>query len=725
MPHVNKLATTLGAIVLLLASALPVQANPQPAGEEEREWLVMLYQNADDEVLEQDIFTDLNEAELIGSSEGVTIVAQMDRYEGGFDGDGDWTTVKRFFVTQDDDLTALGSEELDDLGELDSGSPETLVDFAIWAMTNYPAQKYALILSDHGAGWLGGWNDDAPNEGSSLTVNQIDQALAEILAETGVEQFEFLGFDACLMSQVEAIAGIAPYARFAAASQETEPAIGWAYAAILDSLVAKPAQTGRDLARTVVKTYIAADARIQDDDARRSYVAENYGIEEDVDPDELVAMEMESVTLTAIDLSRFPALVTALNEFAMALTEIDPAAVARARTYAQSFESVFGEEAPSPYIDLGHFANLVAEFSESRPLEQALRKLTRAYKAAIIAEMHGQARPGATGFSIFFPTPDLLVAVGTESSELSYTGYASRFAGASLWSNFLVFHYTNQDIDPDDVEPALLEPESAAEFDLEAFAAPMLADEPDLPTPGVDTELSMTPLEVSSDEITAGESVLLGTQITGENIGYIYIEVSRYDEESEAYIVEDIDFIAAEETVEVGGVYYPAWSAADLDDFIFEWEPTLYALSDGETEAFALFEPVIYGAGDEDGEYEVRGVYTFADSDQERYAIMKFNGALDYKSLLTFTGAGGTGAPRAIAPRRGDTFTILQQWYELDDDGEWAVSEYPGETLTFSGKPFTVTAYESYPGEYSLGIIVTDLLDNSVTEYATVYVTEE
>jgi hypothetical protein len=35
-----------------------------------------------------------------------------------------------------------------------------------------------------------------------------------------------------------------------------------------------------------------------------------------------------------------------------------------------------------------------------------------------------------------------------------------------------------------------------------------------------------------------------------------------------------------------------------------------------------------------------------------------------------------------------------------------------------------VTAYESYPGEYSLGIIATDLLNNSVAEYATVYVTE-
>lgn len=724
MRNINQLVSTLIAFSLFFVSALPVRANPQQA-DDETEWLVMLYQNADDEVLEGDIFTDLNEAELIGSTDEVTIVAQLDRYEAGFDGDGDWTTAKRFFVTQDDDLSALASEEIEDLGEVDSGAPETLVDFAIWAMTNYPAQKYALILSDHGAGWVGGWNDDAPDEGSSLTINEIDQALATILAETGVEQFEFVGFDACLMSQVEALVGVAPYARYAVASQETEPAIGWAYASFLGELADDPAQNGKSLAKSIVESYIAEDIRIQDEDARGEYVAEVYGIDEEVSPQELAEAESQSVTLTAVDLTKFPALVDALNEFAYTLTEVDPAAVARARTYAQSFESVFGEEAPSPFLDLGNFAALVSEFAASKPLDTALRTLTKAYKAAIIAEKHGAGRPGATGFSIFFPTPELLVAVGTEVSEQSYTAYASRFAGASLWDDFLVFHYTNQDIDPDAVEPALLDPETAAEADLDDYAAPLLADDAEqLPAPGIDTELSMTPLEVSSDEIAADDTVLLSTQITGEEIGYIYIEVSRYDEESDAYIVEDMDYIAADDTVEFEGIYYPAWTAEDLEDFIFEWSPTIYALSDGETEAFALFEPAVYGAGDEDGEYDVRGIYTFADSGEERYATMKFNSVLEYKGLLTFTGADGTGAPRAMNPRPGDTFTIIEQWYELDDDGEWVVNDYLGDVLTFGDTPFTVTAYEGYAGEYSLGIIVSDLLDNTVAEYATVYVTE-
>ena len=139
-------------------------------------------------------------------------------------------------------------------------------------MTTYPARKYALILSDHGAGWVGGWNDDAPKEGSSFTINEIDQALATILQRTKVANFELLGFDACLMSEVEALVGVAPYARYAVASQEVEPALGWAYAAFLGALAKNPKQAGAELAKSIVKSYIVNDIRIVDGAARQVFL---------------------------------------------------------------------------------------------------------------------------------------------------------------------------------------------------------------------------------------------------------------------------------------------------------------------------------------------------------------------------------------------------------------------------------------------------------------------
>ena len=82
----------------------------------EAEWLIMLYVDADDNILERDMMVDLNEVERVGSSDQVHIVAQVDRYKGAFSGMGNWTSTKRFYITKDDDLGKLSSPELADLG---------------------------------------------------------------------------------------------------------------------------------------------------------------------------------------------------------------------------------------------------------------------------------------------------------------------------------------------------------------------------------------------------------------------------------------------------------------------------------------------------------------------------------------------------------------------------------------------------------------------------------
>ncbi len=85
-------------------------------------------------------------------SDRVSIVAQVDRFSGAFDSNGNWTSTKRFYVTQDDDLQRVGSQLVADLGEVDMSHGDTLVDFVTWAMDTFPADRQVLILSDHGMG---------------------------------------------------------------------------------------------------------------------------------------------------------------------------------------------------------------------------------------------------------------------------------------------------------------------------------------------------------------------------------------------------------------------------------------------------------------------------------------------------------------------------------------------------------------------------------------------
>jgi Clostripain family len=146
---------------------VPTPGFTPPASAKSGTWTVMLYQDADDEILEQDLFTDFNEAERVGSTDQVHIVAQLDRFRGAYSGDGNWTSTRRYYITQDSDLNTINSQLVQDMGELNMSNPATLVDFATWAIQTFPADHYVLILSDHGMGWPGGWTDPAPASNTS------------------------------------------------------------------------------------------------------------------------------------------------------------------------------------------------------------------------------------------------------------------------------------------------------------------------------------------------------------------------------------------------------------------------------------------------------------------------------------------------------------------------------------------------------------------------------
>ena len=132
------------------------------------------------------------------------------------------------------------------------------------------------------------------------------QPLAEILNRTGIGKFDLIGFDACLMAQLEAMSTLAPYTHYAVASEETEPSIGWAYAAFLSDLTGNPSMQPEQLARSIVDSYITYDQRIVNEEARAEFVEDSFNYSGWTSVEE-VAIEMgRDVTLTAFDLEAPP-----------------------------------------------------------------------------------------------------------------------------------------------------------------------------------------------------------------------------------------------------------------------------------------------------------------------------------------------------------------------------------------------------------------------------------
>lgn len=403
-----------------LVDELMSDTSDQNTSSSGRKWLVMMYQNADDESLEYDIVFDVNSAESIGSTDEVAIVVQLDRFDGSYSGDGDWTGSRRYYLTPDGDLEAIRSETLSDLGEVDSGDVNTLVDFTIWAMQNYPADNYILVMSDHGAGWFGGYTDGDNGNEDGIYLPALESALEYITSQTGVEQLDILGFDACLMAELEVWATVAPYASIGVASEETESATGWAYGAYLDRLVKNPTMSAEELSKAIVETFV-------EDDLAYAYYGENP------------ASVMRDSTLSAIRLSGIPSIMAALDGLAGTLENVDQSKVAEARTYSRSYLA-FDDYEPF-FLDLVHFAQMVCASTNDSLVCSTATTVEQAVNAAIITEKHGSGMDGSNGVTFYFPDSDFFEVTKDNSYGYAYRAHAVRFTNHSIWDEFLDYHY--------------------------------------------------------------------------------------------------------------------------------------------------------------------------------------------------------------------------------------------------------------------------------------------
>ncbi|MUG95769.1 hypothetical protein F7734_26800 [Scytonema sp. UIC 10036] len=195
--------------------------------------------------------------------------------------------------------------QIENIPEQNTGDPQSLRDFIVWGIENYPAENYAVILWNHGTGWK---EDDiyefarergvdfqaTQNEVRSLTRNnrrlsrafflssvtevlqlqdeesraiafddssmdfldnaKLQQAFQEAEEKTG-QKVNLIGMDACLMSMVEVVYQLRTNTEYIVSSQEVEPMDGWPYSEILQHLTTHPETTPAALAKIIVQEY--------------------------------------------------------------------------------------------------------------------------------------------------------------------------------------------------------------------------------------------------------------------------------------------------------------------------------------------------------------------------------------------------------------------------------------------------------------------------------------
>ena len=148
------------AAALLACSLLPNAAKAAPA-----KWTILIYGHADHS-LTSAMRSDLLEMEEAGSNDEFKIAVQLDinskdrrtkfwKFKYNID-PKKLRGVKRLLISEDDNPSRFNTKILESLPEeKNMDDPAVLRDFIEWGMTKYPAERYGLVLWNHGGQFVG------------------------------------------------------------------------------------------------------------------------------------------------------------------------------------------------------------------------------------------------------------------------------------------------------------------------------------------------------------------------------------------------------------------------------------------------------------------------------------------------------------------------------------------------------------------------------------------
>ncbi len=383
----------------------------------EKEWTILVYLNAKNN-LEDAGLTDFYEMKQVGSNDKINVVVQLGRPTKHFTtADGNWSGVKRFFVTQTTKpIPEHAVIDLDKKGlNTDMADPSTLEDFIRWGIENYPAKYHMLVIWNHGQGWRFQLADDpnlknaAAKQQRSNTESQMLIGVQTPIATTGGyravssdddtggilynrqiqdvleklvtdgKRFDIIGFDACLMSMVETAYALRKTADYMVASQELEPGTGWNYSDILQRLTANPNIKPAELSKLLVESY-------------KSHYKDG-----------------NRTTLAAIDLSQIEALAESLSSLSLELLEdlqIQRKNIGAARASTRSF----ADWAMPPLltsIDLHLFLSQLHSGNSNQKIKNKIDVVLNKLNNSIISNYRSAPITddgyGGSGLAIYFP----------------------------------------------------------------------------------------------------------------------------------------------------------------------------------------------------------------------------------------------------------------------------------------------------------------------------------
>ncbi len=409
-----------------------------------KKWTVMVWM-AGDNNLQDAGEQDLEEMKRVGSTADVDVVVQFDRMSD--------QNTRRYHIQRG---TPLQQDEVGHLGATNCGDPKVSTDFFVWAMQNYPADRYLASFWNHGGGidetnvyararamgmaagrkirrgGNGNGNGAVTEDHARAIANsrfrhalfsttiekaivrrgiayddtardfldnaELKTVLKNVTTQTG-KKIDLVAFDACLMNMLEIGYQVRQYAGYSVGSEQTEPGEGWPYDTVLADVNAKPTMGPAEFGTAIVKRYIA------------SYSS-------------------GGVTQSLLDLGRSGEIAKMVDALAKALLiaikkPADYAAVTKATKAAQHYE----------YADFLDLCDLCAQL-KARVSTKAVKDAASAVMSSlcggaspfvVASKAKGKSVAKSNGASIYFPA--------ARDVKVAYSSLD--FAKATKWDEFI------------------------------------------------------------------------------------------------------------------------------------------------------------------------------------------------------------------------------------------------------------------------------------------------
>lgn len=348
------------------ASSISIELEKNSAGLDEKPWTFIVYLDGDNN-LEKTAKKAFNLLETAGSNEDINIIVEFDSlllFEG----------VRRYYVTHDtsSDIT---SEIIETLDEKNMGDPSTLIDFVTWVCTNYPAERYCLILYDHGNGWRPSFLIDE-TDNDDLSMSELKNAMNNIKQNIG-EKIDLLIFDACLMGMTEVYYQIRECVEVVLGSEDVVYGTGLPYHMILSALKNNPSTPISDFVNIILTKY--------------SQYYNHF-------PMAMGALNLNDFTENVVEKNLDDFAVTLNNVFNMFENEIREA-IEHTTAYNVYYN---GEKIVTHYRDLYDFAYEIKKRIPDEQVQNAAEKLTNEISRCTIAAKQNK-KEESHGVSIYLP----------------------------------------------------------------------------------------------------------------------------------------------------------------------------------------------------------------------------------------------------------------------------------------------------------------------------------